>query len=303
MKPQIDHNALLSMYRNMPHDANNYYYAERRRNDRKKKQTLILWVGLVGAMGIWFLTPFSEYFTSFLLEYVPMESDIDMGLQAWDSMKRTYRQVPDVWHVKDIGQELVRLLPRAHQKNLFWDFGVIHSNDVINAFALPGGIVRVTDRLLKKLDLSDGELAALIGHEMGHVIHRHSQARMLQQELVGYLIRAFTYEDHDSHQETFGEAIGELLLQSAAAVGTLKFSRKDEYEADATSWDLLMQSNKYSPQAAQSLLQKLWDASGGSGETSWESTHPGTKDRIGALQDKWRALPPSQRQKLVGLVR
>lgn len=275
--------------------------ARRRNVNNNVKQTLLLWAGLTGALGIWFLTPAADYITDLLLDYVPIESDIEMGVQAWKSMKREYRSVRDVWGIQEIGNSLVASLPRNEQK-LAWDFGVI-DGDFVNAFALPGGIVRVTNSLLSQLNLSRGEIAALLGHEMGHVVHRHSQARMLQEKLIGYLFKAATYEDNDNHQETLGEAIGELLLKSAAFVGQQKFSRKDEYEADATSWELMIASQRYSPKAMQSLLQKLWDLSGGSGETSWESTHPGTKDRINALQEKWDNLPVSQRNRLSALKR
>lgn len=275
--------------------------ARPRNINRNMKQTFLLWASLTGALGVWFLTPASHYITDLLLDYVPLESDIEMGVQAWKSMKGEYRSVRDVWGVQEIGNSLEVSLPR-HEQKLAWDFGVI-DGDFVNAFALPGGIVRVTNSLLSQLNLSRGEIAALLGHEMGHVVHRHSQARVLQEKLIGYLLRAATYEDNDNHQETFGEAIGELLLKSAAFVGRQKFSRKDEYEADATSWELMIASKRYSPKTMQSLLQKLWDLNGGSGETSWESTHPGTKDRIKALQEKWDNLPMSQRNRLSALKR
>lgn len=153
--------------------------------------------------------------------------------------------------------------------------------------------------MLKELKPTEGELAALVGHEMGHIIHRHSQARILQQELLSYIFKALTYEDDDPHQETFGEAIGELLLKSADWLGQQSFSRSNEYQADATSWDLLLQSKRYNPKALQSLLTKLWQYHGKQGgKTSWESTHPGTLDRIQALEQKWKGLDYKQRQKL-----
>ena len=281
----------------MPLDPKKRTTTARRTNESSLQKQLLLWAGLAGVLAIWFLTPASDYITTYLLSIVPIESDIEMGIQAWNSMKQDYRSVPDIWRVQEVGHRLVRALPNEEQQALVWDFGVIHAT-FVNAFALPGGIVRITDALLHQLQLSEGELAALIGHEMGHVVHRHCQVRMLKEQLFGYLTKAILYEDNDDDRESFGEAIGELLLKSAAFVGAQRFSRNDEYEADATSWDLLIESRRYSPKAMQSLLQKLWDVNGGSGETSWESTHPGTKDRIAALQLKWNELPTFQRNKL-----
>jgi Zn-dependent protease with chaperone function len=217
---------------------------------------------LFGFLGLWYLTPVSDWITNAVLVFVPIEADIDLGREAWRSMD--YRSVQDRWGVHRIGHELVSKLSQdlnSANEEMPWSFGVIHA-DFVNAFALPGGIVRVTDALLEQLQLSDAELAALIGHEMGHVLHRHSQARVLKEKLITYLLQAVFYEDNDGYEETFGEAVGELLLKSATFLGKQSFSRKNEYEADATAWQLLGTSRHYSPQAVESLLQKLWRSSG-----------------------------------------
>ena len=248
---------------------------------------------LFGFLGLWYLTPVSDWIVARVLILVPIEADIDLGRKSWRSMG--YSTSPDRWNVNGIGRQLVGLLDQPY--TLPWSFAVIRA-DFMNAFALPGGIVRVSDTLLRQLNLSEAELAALIGHEMGHVLHRHSQARLLQDQLVSYLFRAVFYDDNDDVQESFGEAMGELMLKSASFLGKQSFSRKNEYEADAKAWELLLLSKRYSPKAVESLLKKLWGASGGSGDTSWESTHPGTKDRIEALEMKWNELPISERRRL-----
>lgn len=189
-----------------------------------------------------------------------------------------------------------------------WDFGVVQA-PLVNAFALPGGVIRVTDQLLEQLSPTRGELAALLGHEMGHVLHRHSQARILQTELFQKVVAALTYEDHDEDDETFGQALGELLLQSANWFGQQKFSRANEFQADATGWNLLRESQSYNPQAVKSLLDKLWALEGrsksgtggkndGGPALAWTSTHPATEDRIGALEQKWQHLTKRERRRL-----
>ena len=186
-----------------------------------------------------------------------------------------------------------------------WDFGVVHAPRIVNAFALPGGIVRVTDALLAELSLSDSELAALLGHEMGHVLHRHAQKRTIKQSLLSTVWEAFVYEDHDGHDESFGEAVSEGLWKSAEYLGGLAFSRADEYQADEAAWDLLSSTYdshrsdapRYHPKSVGRLLRKLWDYQGGSGSTSWESTHPGTRDRIDSLERKWDSLTVAERRR------
>lgn len=269
-----------------------------------KQQILLLLASLVG-LGAWYLTPLSDYVIEFLLTQVPIEADLELGKQAIRQTGNQQQFPPTIHDAKwtpklnSIGWDLIDSSEFALTKEYQWDFGIVKDDQMVNAFALPGGVIRVTSGLLRQLQLTDGELAALIGHEMGHVIHRHSQARILQQQLLNYILKALVYEDDDPHQESFGEAIGELMVKSADWLGQQSFSRSNEYQADAASWDLLVSSRKYNPQALQSLLDKLWTYHGKQGgKTSWESTHPGTLDRIGALDDKWQSLTHREQQKL-----
>jgi predicted Zn-dependent protease len=239
-----------------------------------------------------------------MLLQVPLEADVELGKQALQE-SQFGRQT--VYHphwtplIQSVGWDLVSALENDSSSSYYqWDFGVLEDSNTVNAFALPGGVVRVTSALLEQLKLTEGELAALLGHEMGHVLHRHSQARILQQQIIGTILQAIVYKDDDPHEESFGEAIGELLLQSADWLGRQSFSRSNEYQADAKSWELLTQSRRYNPQALKSLLEKLWDFHGRQGgKTSWESTHPGTLDRIGALEEKWNALSYPEQRKLL----
>lgn len=269
------------------------------------KQQLLLLLGSLVGLATWYLTPLSEYVIEFLLLQVPIEADMELGRQALregggaGSFPPTIRHPQWTPKLQSIGWDLIESSDFPKTKEYHWDFGVVHDDKMVNAFALPGGVIRVTSGLLRQLQLSDGELAALIGHEMGHVLHRHSQARILQQQLLAYILKALVYQDDDPHQETFGEAIGELLVKSADWLGQQSFSRSNEYQADAASWDLLVHSSKYHPQALQSLLNKLWEYHGKQGgKTSWESTHPGTLDRIGALHTKWESLTYQEQRKL-----
>lgn len=284
----------------------------------RKQQELFLLSCIALVLAAWFLTPLSDYFAIWILYTVPIESDVALGREALISLEQKYPPVRDRWGVNDVGLELVKAGTFANRyennpdfhniQHYKWDFGIVKApHDMINAFALPGGIVRVTDSLLKTLQLTEGELAALIGHEMGHVLHRHTQKRTIKKHLLSTIWDALSYEDHDGYDESFGEAVAEGLWKSASLFGELAFSRSDEYQADDTAWDLLASiysssGHKYDvrphhPKSMKSLLSKLWSIQGGSGATSWESTHPGTKDRIAALQKKWEALSFAERRR------
>jgi Zn-dependent protease with chaperone function len=285
------------------------------------KQQLAVVAATLGSIAVWYLTPVSAWITDIIMLQIPIEADKELGLKA--KQEFPYPTVYDShWTpvLRQTGRDLVKTNRKFALRNpdnptmdLYqWDFGVVRA-DFVNAFALPGGIVRVTDTLLRQLQPTVGELAALLAHEMGHVVCRHSQARMIQQQLLQYLLQGLLYVDHDDVQETFGEAVGELLTKSAAWLGEQQFSRRDEYQADGVSWDLLADSsNNYNPDSLISILSKLSDmeqqhqehastdnsatAIGLSTITAWSRTHPATEDRLAALEAKWEALSSSERR-------
>ena len=256
-------------------------------------------LGCLAGLAIWYLTPISDGIVGILLTQVPIEADQDLGraFKAQDAKVHNTRWSP---MLRSLGWQLVASSRNPNVKLYDWDFSVLDDGSgMVNAFAIPGGTIRVTLPLLDNLDLSEGEIAALVGHEMGHVVHRHSQQRIISQHLLSTVFNAVIYEDNDQYQESFGEAIGELLLKSADWLGQQSFSRANEYEADAFSWDLLMETQYFNPECLQSLLTKLWEYHGRvGGTTSWDSTHPGTLDRISALEEKWNELGQYEQQRL-----
>lgn len=283
------------------------------RDKQRRKQPTNIWnqqwmtiVISLATFGVWYLTPVSELIVvQMILPLIPLEADLDLGREVLrkdgDIERRTIHDPYWTPKIRRIGHELVQTASQDLRPfDYDWDFGVLRDSKVVNAFCLPGGVVRITTALLDQLSLTDGELAALLGHEMGHVLHRHAQARILQRRILSTVLQAFVYQDDDDKQETFGEAIGELLLKSADWLGQQSFSRANEYQADETSWELLLSPhNAYHPQAVQSLLSKLWEYHGRQGGiTSWDSTHPGTLDRIEALENKWKALTYSERKQV-----
>jgi Zn-dependent protease with chaperone function len=291
-----------------------------------KRALLALALFLTGA-SIWFLTPASTLVAKFILLCIPIDDDIALGIESWREMSYNYPIVVrgDRWGVKSIGNELASTLKRNSEafcskvaldvsqckqqmRQYQWSFEVVSSSEV-NAFALPGGIVRITDSLLRRLQLTKGEIAGLLGHEMGHVLLRHSQARLLKQNLLEMILKALVYEDGDDHQESFGEALGEMLLSGAKFLGEMRFSRQNEYEADEAAFDILVASQMYDPRAVQSLLEKLWsltdairqDEKGMLGFfQGWDKTHPGTRERIQVLSRLWNELTLFEKTKFRG---
>ena len=159
--------------------------------------------------------------------------------------------------------------------------------------------------------INEGSWEDVILHEMGHVLRRHASKRLLSQNVLEKLWQTLNYEDYDDYDESWGEALGELLLDSASWLGQQRFSRRDEYQADAVSWALLKKSTQYNPMALVRLLAQLESLEqgprGGTARyatTSWASTledwsrtHPATTDRIQALREAWAELPSRTRRK------
>lgn len=277
-----------------------------------RKQAIAAILILIILSMIWFLTPASSIIANLILFSIPINEDVSIGRESWHQMRRkyAYHTITDHWGVSNIGNELARKVRdgsfckntamdfdhcKRQMRQYRWSFEVISSPEV-NAFALPGGIIRVTDTLLRTLQPSEGEIAALIGHEMGHVLHRHGQLKLLKNNLVRTILKALVYEDGDDHQESFGEAVGELLLTGALFLGEMKFSRQDEYEADSAAFDIMVDSGIYHPTCVQTLLEKLWSVSGerngakgggGLSMMSWDKTHPATAERIEVLSKRW----------------
>ena len=78
----------------------------------------------------------------------------------------------------------------------------------MNAFAYPNGKIYITDELIQDLETTDDELAAILAHEIGHVVNRHSIKGLVEKSAVLLAWKAIFYEDDDDHEESFGEAIG-----------------------------------------------------------------------------------------------
>lgn len=158
-----------------------------------------------------------------------------------------------------------------------WTFTLIDS-DVINAFALPGERVFMSRGLADKLT-SEAQLAGVLGHEIGHVMARHTAERIGQSQIgqgilsVGGLFAG-------------GSQTAQLAVQGGQLVvgGTLlKFSRDQESEADKLGMRFMTEAG-YNPRGQLEVMQVLKAASGSGGQPEWMSTHPLPETRINDVQ-------------------
>ncbi|MDB4436160.1 M48 family metallopeptidase, partial [Akkermansiaceae bacterium] len=169
-----------------------------------------------------------------------------------------------------------RLKPVVNLPGARWEFEVFEDKSA-NAFALPGGKVGVNTGLLN-VARTDGQLAAVIAHEMAHVTSNHAQKRIQRSQHIaigGAVLGALIGGE--------GSSIGDLATQGGNIAFGLTFSRQQELEADKIG-TVFMARAGYNPEEAVTLWQNM--AAQNSGSTpEILSTHPVTKTRIQALKE------------------
>jgi predicted Zn-dependent protease len=234
---------------------------------------------------VWYTTPLSTTLSALVVNsIVPRYLDVQMGASALSSTRYVIsHDGSSQARVGRIGRDLLATLPQIDTRDFKFTFQVI-DEPVINAYAYPGGAIFITQGLLQTLQATDSEVAAVLSHEIGHVVSRHSVSRLLSDNFIRILWLAAIYEDDDDYKENFGEAIGETLVKYALYLGTMSYSRANEYEADNYGWNLVQRST-YNSQGMISFFEKLINA-GGDHSQWWMSTHPHTEERVKALLAK-----------------
>jgi predicted Zn-dependent protease len=170
-----------------------------------------------------------------------------------------------------------------------WEVNVITSPEV-NAWCMPGGKIAVYTGIIEKLQITDDELAAVMGHEISHALREHGRERASQQVAAGAgATLAGIVAD------IFLPGSGQLATQGAG-LGTqvgvlLPYSRVHETEADRMGVELAARAG-YDPRAAIALWQKMAKLSGAGAPPKLLSTHPSHEDRIKDLTEfAQRVLP------------
>lgn len=172
-----------------------------------------------------------------------------------------------------------RLLAAAGKNPAEWEV-VVFKSEQINAFALPNRKIGVYEGMMK-LAGSDAELAAVIGHEIGHVEHRHSVERVNSQVAADLGVKLVSTA-LGSAGAGDPETISTLLGMGAQYGLLLPYSRNQELDADIFGL-YAMAAAGYDPRAAVTLWRKM-QAHGGQQPPVFMSTHPATDQRIGQLQ-------------------
>jgi beta-barrel assembly-enhancing protease len=206
--------------------------------------------------------------------------EVQMGLQAVPQMAQMHGgRHPDakaVAHVQQVGDKLLDALDkqlaaegRTNPYRNNFHFTLLADPETVNAFALPGGQIFITGALYRELE-TEGQLAGVLGHEIGHVIERHSNKRMAKDQMFQGLAAAGGIAGGDVQSARMAQAVAQMV--------SMKYGRADELEAD--KWGVRITAmGGYDPRSMIGLMEVLDRASGGAGPPEWMSTHPKPANR------------------------
>jgi predicted Zn-dependent protease len=222
------------------------------------------------------------------LMLVSEAQEIAMGKAADQEAVASYGLYPDdrvQAYVERLGKGLAA---RSERPDLPWSFKVV-DDPAVNAFALPGGYIYVTRGIMAHLS-SEAELAAVLGHEIGHVTARHSASQISEQQLaMGGLIVGMAVSPD---LQRFGG-----LAQQALGLLFLKFGRDDENQADELGLRYMTRLD-YDPRemlGVFGVLEGATRAEGGGRMPDWLSTHPSPGNRSARIQGQMAATATSGR--------
>ncbi len=256
-----------------------------------------LFTGLLAAGGVSALAPawaqegvdvgkqsrFTKLVSAEQVEAAAQQQYTQMMRQAQAQRALAPADHPQVVRLRAIAQRIIPFAgawnPRAQQWR--WEVNLIGSRE-LNAFCMPGGKIAFYFGILQQLQLSDDEVAMIMGHEMAHALREHARERMGKNMATNGAIE-------------LGAALlglgnmGRGIANIGGQLLSLTFSREDESEADLVGMELAARAG-YNPQAGVTLWQKMGQASKGA-PPQFLSTHPAGPTRI---RDIERTLPRVQ---------
>lgn len=215
---------------------------------------------------------------------ITLEQEIALGLEAAPQMAAEFGGLAQDSSaqnlVDEIGQRIVASSP-AGQSPYEFDFHLLADDQTINAFALPGGQIFITQGLLEQLS-TEGEIAGVLGHEIGHVVARHSAEHIAKAQLTEGLTGAAVIAAYDPDNPSSART-----AQMAVLIGQLinmKYGRDDELESDFLGVCFLNDTG-YDPSELIGVMEVLAASRQGQQPPEFFSTHPNPERRVQRIQE------------------
>lgn len=213
------------------------------------------------------------------------EQEVEIGQQVDADVRSKEKIFPDAqWrnYFNEVGQSIVNVCDR---QEIEYHFAIIES-DQINAFATPGGYVYFYTGILSMMD-SEAELAAVMAHEISHIVGRHS-VKHLQTALGASVLLQILLGDRT--QGGWGQVAGIAL-----GVGLTGYGRGHELEADKYGVHYMVKAG-YNPDGARTMFKKLAELGAGGDRGFFESltsSHPETQERLAKIDAQIAAMSRS----------
>jgi len=214
---------------------------------------------------------------------ITQEQEIALGLQAAPEMINEFGGLDPSSEaqafVDEVGRQLVEQSAAADTPYQY-EFHLLADDQVINAFALPGGQIFITAALYDRLE-TEGQLAGILAHEIAHVVGRHGAEHIAKAQLTEGLTGAAVVAVYDPESPN-----SQYAAQMAQVVGqliTLRYGREDELESDRLGVRFMAQAG-YDPTALIGVMEILAEASSGNQQPEFFSTHPDPGNRIGQIE-------------------
>ena len=219
---------------------------------------------------------------------LPASTVDNAAAQQYGQLMRTAQQKnalnrdpQQVARLRDIARKLIPHSTRFHPDAARWRWEVnLISSKTVNAFCMPGGKIAFFTGIIDALQLSDDEIATIMGHEIGHALLEHGRARASEQvaKNIGISIAAAVLN--------LGQVSTEVLAQATNLAVSLPYARSQETDADLVGLELAARAG-YDPRAAVSVWKKMSKLSAASGKgqpPQFLSTHPANDARITQIE-------------------
>ncbi len=208
-------------------------------------------------------------------QYLSMtpNQEIAMGLQAVNQMAAQHgglHQDPRLQEFLD--SVCLRIIEQSQARETQWQFEchLLADPNVVNAFALPGGQMFITYALFRQLE-TEGQLAGVMSHEIGHVVARHSAQRIAKAQLTQNLIQAVLTGSDSQGMGQMASMVGNMI--------NMKYGRDDELQSDTIGVTFMAQAG-YNPHALKGVMRILNQAAQSQKKPEFFSTHPNPDNRI-----------------------
>lgn len=250
--------------------------------DARRRLKLTGWFLAICAVGVLTINFAAGLMARALVARIPVQWEKKMGDEKIAELQQEFPFITDTARLKRLDHAVAPLVEALPKQGFQYQFYLVDL-PVPNAFALPGGHVVVTTRLMEVVDRPE-ELAGAVAHEIAHVNKRHGLRQLLASVGPYVVFRMFTRSE-DGFLGMLGEGSSFLISQS--------YSQQHELEADAVGWEYMTRAH-IDPRGMTDLLLKLRVEearyNGREAQAGPLSSHPATTKRIEKLEGRWKNM-------------